>query len=339
MPTASADLPVQRGDDQLAALAAGVTALYEHPAFRRLAGDARSAGCTLLGASRTEGAATVALVRSLLADYESLAPRLASAAPGEADLLREALLGAGRTLDAFLAAWNHLPGRLQQADVDCAALRARAAALGATVVPNELPDQLALLPSEVESDPIGTLALLEGEILPALQQAAETLTLLEQARRALLARLATGGARLAALCAQHAAAAGIVAECEARLSDPAAVPLPPPTALRALAEWHQRLLATPESPGLTAWERRLAELEQQIPAAALGAQAALAERRRMRGWLGALNAKAGALGQAEAPRFAAAALEAHRLLHARPTPLPRVRTLLATCQTLLTHVR
>ncbi len=291
------DAGVRRGADDLAAAAAGVTALYEHPAYRRLAGDAQRPGCALTGVSRAAADAAVARVRALLAGYETLEstgaeeiiwPEDAEAVAALLDAMTAGAQSARATLDAFEEAWRDLPELLD-------ACASRCAALGD---PADIAAQLAELRGTAEADPLGAMAALRDKITPAIERWEET-------RAVVLAALEQAAARLAALAGQHAAAAARVAERDARLSDPESTALPAAAAVPDLGDWREKLARSAAAgkwsavqKALAAWTQRAEALEGEIRAAAAQAESALAERQQLRGWLRALDAKAGALHRA-----------------------------------------
>ncbi|MBS0656831.1 MAG: hypothetical protein JSR82_01130 [Verrucomicrobia bacterium] len=328
--------------DLLTALAARVTALYEHPVYRRLAGDLHTPALALGGASQAVAATAVAAVRGALTHFEELALAPAEL-PARARQLRRETASAQTCLARFAEAWERLPAQLAEGERQLAALRGAAAFGGgrpADAAPlDALAQRLDSLRAALPTDPLGVAAALSDEIEPALRSLRAAGAAAERVRTATAARLAGLPARLTELRALFATTAGRVGEREARILDLAAPPLPSPVALRTLADWRERLdrVAAAQrwdlaARSLSAWDARAAEFATACQAAARAADDALAERRRLRGWLRALQAQAGARRLSEWEQFSAAALEAQRLLLTPPTALPRVQTLLARCQ-------
>lgn len=330
---------VRDARDLLPALAARVTALYEHPVYRRLAGDLHTPALALHGASATVGSAAVHAVRAALASFEE-ASLASSELPERLRAMRPAVASARTLLERFADAWSQLPEQLAECGRQLAALRGSApnfAGQGRT-----LARRLEALASSAANDPLGTVAALTSEIEPTLRRLALEQAAAERQRASVATRLAALPARLTELRTTLANAAGRVAERDARILDLSAPLLPTPLILRTLAVWRDRLDATAAAGrwetaarSLTAWEERVDEFAAACRTAVRLADEALAERRRLRGWLRALQAQAGALRLSESPRFSAAALEAQRLLLTPPTQLTRVAGLLAQCQALL----
>lgn len=337
MLTSFLDAGVRSGADASAALAAAVTALYEHPAYRRLAGGLDTPGCPLTGLSRARGDAAVAATRAVLAAYE------------QGTLQSDDIAAALAQLAPFAAAWTELPQRVETGQQAGRTLRTKAASLGLRESELELTawaQRADTLAAELETDPLGATARWEDAFAPELRRLTDTLAAAERTQHTAADRLQRAPAHLAELTEAHAAAARLVAERDARLLDPTAPTLPAPATLAALSAWREKLDQAAAAGrwatvvrALDAWEAQLQQCERACAVAGQAAEAALEERRRLRGWLGALQAKAGATGRSEDPRFGAAALAAQQLLRSGRASLPRLRELVATCQSLLRHER
>ncbi len=370
-------LVARRWEDDLAALAADVTALYEHPGYRRIAGDARTPGLLLEGASRREGEITVARVRSLLVGFEGLRvaveqagllhrptpPPLRSALDGASlanphlpdesaspAAVRDAMVTNVRavhsSLGAFANAWTDLPSLLDSCVAELAALQDRSVALGIAFAPASLTAALDRVRLAGAADPLGAMAELQREVAPKLGRIAADLSAREHQRDETQRQLELARREVERLRGAHATAVTSIAERDARLTDDSRDALVSLAELQALLDWREKLAGSANAghwaavgKALETWRERAAELAEHIASTSAAAREAIDERRRLRGWLVALNAKAGALRRAEDAAFCAPALEAHRLLHLRPTPMPRVRALLETCQSVLAHER
>jgi hypothetical protein len=238
------------------------------------------------------------------------------------------------------AAWDRAPLALDRLD-------AEAAALLAEKLPANLADELTRVRQEivevrptVDADPLAAderLGHLSQRVATVRERLAEAAREREQLRaavtdaRALLERVTTTADEAARLGAERAQ--------KVEVESPVALPYAAELVLAALGPWLDRLNAVREAGrsgaariGLGRWTEAAARLLRQAEEARDAARAALDRRRDLRGLLGALRAKAAALGRAEEPVLGALARQAEELLRRRPSPLAAAERVVAEYQ-------
>jgi hypothetical protein len=295
-----------------------ITALLQGPSIRLPPLTTPLARRGLLGPAETECAVTPdELLAAMTRCFESA---------------RDVVLAVG-------SAWDRVPFALDRLD-------AEAAALLAEKLPASLADELTRVRQEVaevrptaDADPLGAderLAHLSQRVATVRGRLAEDAREREQLRaavadaRALLERVTTTADEAARAVAERAQKVEV---------DSSAGAPPGAEEVVALGPWLGRLNAVREAGrsgaariGLGRWTEAAGRLLRQAEEARDAARAALDRRRDLRGLLGALRAKAAALGRAEDPALAALAREAEELLRRRPAPLAAAERVVAEYQ-------
>jgi hypothetical protein len=193
------------------------------------------------------------------------------------------------------------------------------------------------------TDPLGSLALLNTSLLPALAQIGKRV----EADARLSEAIHAAGRQLDELKRLHAAGQSAIAEASFKIAGAGTLPAPlADSQLQSLQDWLERLdarrregLVESVAIGLKKWNdacRRLAEQAQQVSAAHY---AVLDQRRELRGRLDALKAKARAHGIAEAGAIVRLAEQAETLLYVQPTPLNQAATAVAQLEQALREPR
>jgi hypothetical protein len=237
------------------------------------------------------------------------------------------------------SAWDRVPLALDRLD-------AEAAALLAEQLPANLADELTRVRQEIvevrptaDADPLGA-----DERLAHLSQRVATVRgrLAEDAREREQLRTAVADARAllerVKATADEAARAMVEQSQKVEMDSPAVAP-PGAEEVAALGPWLDRLNAVREAGrfgaariGLGRWTEAAGRLLRQAEESRDAARAALDRRRDLRGLLGALRAKAAALGRAEEAALGAIARQAEELLRRRPTPLAAAGRVVAEYQ-------
>jgi hypothetical protein len=237
---------------------------------------------------------------------------------------------------AVEAAWDRATAILAALETEAEAIAGLAASLGETV-PAEVAEarrKAGALRTLTDTDPLAAGAAAD-EAEGLLKAARARLEQAVQTRDQVRADLAGARGLWQVLQDAHRRAVAAVAERELKLLTESQYP-PPADEQRfnSLGPWLDRLDTAIErggwkavQVGLANWKRAARECLADDEAASAASEALLRERRDLRGLLGALKAKAAAVGRAEDPEASALATEAWGLLHARPSPLTRAREL------------
>jgi hypothetical protein len=250
--------------------------------------------------------------------------------------VRDVVLGVG-------AAWDKLYPALDSLHAEAVLLGRLADDLGEGR-PAELVGAGAAveeLRGQVEADPLEAEARC-AEMSARLRAARARLEESARGRDELRSGLAAGRDLLARLAEVLPQAREAVSERQAKIAaSPAEEPpaAPDDAQVAALHQWLDRLEGTrarglwqPARVGLARWVQAAAAALAAAEAARDGSRQLLDRRCDLRGLLGALRAKAEALGRADEPDLAALAQEARELLRRRPTPLMRAAELVAEYQ-------
>lgn len=224
------------------------------------------------------------------------------------------------------SAWDRVPVALDKLD-------AEAAALLTTKLPANLAEELTRVREEIvavrptsDADPLGADAWL-ARLAQRVAAVRDGLTANDREREQLRVALLDARGLLGRVSAVAAEATAAVAERVQKVD--VDTPAAPATAdVAALGPWLDRLTAVRDRGrhgaariGLGRWTEAAARLLKRAEEARDAARAAVDRRRDLRGLLGALRAKAAALGRAEEPALVAMARHAEDLLRRRPTPL------------------
>jgi hypothetical protein len=282
-----------------------ITALLTGPSIRLPPLTTPLAGRGLLGPAEVERNVTPdELLAAMTQSFESA---------------RDVVLAVG-------SAWDRVPFALDKLDAEAAALLTMS-------LPANLTDDLIRVREEIvavrptaDADPLGADARL-GYL--SQRVAAVRGRLVEDAREREQLRAALADARALLDRVTTTAADAVRAAAERAVKVDVDTPPPPADAeVAALGPWLDRLTAVrdggqhaPVRIGLGRWTESAGRLLRQAEEARDAARAALDRRRDLRGLLGALRAKAAALGRAEEPVLSALARHAEDLFRRRPTPL------------------
>jgi hypothetical protein len=237
---------------------------------------------------------------------------------------------------AVEAAWDRAAAILGALEVEAAAIAELAASLGEGMPPEvaQARRKAAELQALTDTDPLAaSAAATEAEGL--LKAARTRLEQAVQARDRVRADLAEARRLWQALQDTHRRAHAAVAERKLKvLAECECSPPSDEEQFNALGAWLDRLDTTAQKGGwkavgvgLANWTRAARACLSQDEAAFEASDRLLRQRRDLRGLLGALKAKAAAVGRAEDPEASALAAEAWRLLHTRPSPLDRAQEL------------
>ncbi len=245
---------------------------------------------------------------------------------------------------AVEAAWDRTTATLAALDAEAAEIAGLAASLG-EAVPAEVGAarrKAGELHALADTDPLAAGAAADNAT-GLLRAARAGLKQAAEARDRVRSDLAGARGLWQNLQEIHRRAVSVSAEREQKVLAEGECPSPAAESLYSpLGPWLDRLDATSQKGGwkavrvgLANWTRAADDCRTRDEAALAASEELLRERLNLRGLLGALKAKAAAVGLAEDPEASALADEAWRLLHGRPTPMARARELVHEYQTRL----
>ena len=226
-------------------------------------------------------------------------------------------------------AWSEFAVGDDRVEREIARLRSQAVMPSSLLAPmlDEVIRRLATTREQMQSDPMGALATLRGQVEPSLATANQRVLASERMQGEL--RAARG--RWKMLERLHGEAVAVAEEASARLvAAPTAAGIVPEEKLRALAEWLTRLerkcddgAVEAVAVGLRNWSAATEACTVQDRTVLTRWESQLASRNELLGRMEALKAKARAYGWSEIGDIPALCSGAEDLLHARPMDLRR----------------